>query len=198
MVSGTISLPSRGTFHHSLTVLIHYRSTGSIQAYQVVLADSHGIPRAPSYSGNHSTAAERITTTGLSPSTVDHPRSFVYTPAPHRDVPADTPRAGPQHRTCNPCRVSHTYGLAPSAFARHYSRNHFCFLFLWVLRCFTSLRSLQPAYVFSRRSHDLERRAGFPHSEILVSTSGYRLHQAYRRFPRPSSAPVAKASTMRP
>ena len=26
MVSGTLSLPSRGTFHHSLTVLIHYRS----------------------------------------------------------------------------------------------------------------------------------------------------------------------------
>src|SRR5699024_12487684 len=26
MVSGTISLPSRGTFHHSHTVLIHYRS----------------------------------------------------------------------------------------------------------------------------------------------------------------------------
>src|SRR5690606_11026738 len=30
MVSGTISLPSRGTFHHSLTVLIRYRSPGSI------------------------------------------------------------------------------------------------------------------------------------------------------------------------
>jgi hypothetical protein len=29
-VSGTLSLPSRGTFHHSLTVLIHYRSPGSI------------------------------------------------------------------------------------------------------------------------------------------------------------------------
>ena len=51
MVSGTISLPSRGTFHHSLTVLIRYRSSGSIQAYQVVLADSHEIPRAPCYSG---------------------------------------------------------------------------------------------------------------------------------------------------
>lgn len=51
MVSGTISLPSRGAFHHSLTVLIRYRSTGSIQAYQVVLADSHGISRAPCYSG---------------------------------------------------------------------------------------------------------------------------------------------------
>ena len=143
-------------------------------------------------------AAERITTTGLSPSTVRHPNLFVYTPAPHFDGPAEPSRKGPQPRTCNPCRVSHTYGLAPSAFARHYSRNHFCFLFLQVLRCFTSLRSLQPAYVFSRRSHDLESRAGFPHSEILVSTSGYRLHQAYRRFPRPSSAPVAKASTMRP
>ena len=120
MVSGTISLPSRGTFHHSLTVLIRYRSTGSIQAYQVVLADSHGIPRAPCYSGNPPTAAEHISTTGLSPSTVQHPHWFVYMPAPHCAMPADMTRRGPQHRTCNPCRVSHTYGLAPSAFARHY------------------------------------------------------------------------------
>ena len=119
-VSGTISLPSRGTFHHSLTVLIRYRSTGSIQAYQVVLADSHGIPRAPCYSGNPPTAAEHISTTGLSPSTVQHPHWFVYMPAPHCAMPADMTRRGPQHRTCNPCRVSHTYGLAPSAFARHY------------------------------------------------------------------------------
>ena len=52
-VSGTISLPSRGTFHHSLTVLIHYRSSSSIQAYQVVLADSHKVSRAPCYSGIH-------------------------------------------------------------------------------------------------------------------------------------------------
>ena len=35
------------------------------------------------------------------------------------------------------------HGLASSAFARHYSRNHNCFLFLRVLRCFTSPRSLQ-------------------------------------------------------
>src|ERR671912_1467947 len=50
-VSGTISLPSRGTFHLSLTVLVRYRSPGSIQAYRVVPADSHEIPRAPCYSG---------------------------------------------------------------------------------------------------------------------------------------------------
>src|ERR1700675_981275 len=29
-VSGAISLPSRGTFHLSLTVLVHYRSPGSV------------------------------------------------------------------------------------------------------------------------------------------------------------------------
>ena len=53
MVSGTISLPSRGTFHHSLTVLIRYRSLGSIQAYRVVPADSQQIPRARCYLGTH-------------------------------------------------------------------------------------------------------------------------------------------------
>jgi hypothetical protein len=52
MVSGTLSLPSRGTFHHSLTVLVRYRSLGSIQAYRVVPADSQQIPRARCYSGH--------------------------------------------------------------------------------------------------------------------------------------------------
>jgi hypothetical protein len=45
--------------------------------------------------------------------------------------------------------------LASSAFARHYLRNHGCFLFLWVLRCFTSPRSLQLPYVFRQRSPDI-------------------------------------------
>ena len=63
-VSGTISLPSRGTFHHSLTVLIHYRSSSSIQAYQVVLADSHKVSRAPCYSGIHTRTADTHYTYG--------------------------------------------------------------------------------------------------------------------------------------
>ncbi len=61
----------------------------------------------------------------------------------------------PQHRTCNACQLSHRYGLASSAFARHYLRNHGCFLFLWVLRCFTSPRSLPLPYVFKQRSPDI-------------------------------------------
>src|SRR3954454_7047249 len=35
-----------------------------------------------------------------------------------------------------------SYGLGWSDFARHYFRNHGCFLFLWVLRWFTSPGSL--------------------------------------------------------
>ena len=63
--------------------------------------------------------------------------------------------AAPQHRTCNACQLSRMCGLASSAFARHYLRNHGCFLFLWVLRCFTSPRSLQLPYVFRQRSPDI-------------------------------------------
>jgi hypothetical protein len=67
------------------------------------------------------------------------------------DRPAERSRRLPQPRIRNPCRVSHTYGLASSSFARHYSRNHSCFLFLRVLRCFTSPRSLHTPYTFRCR-----------------------------------------------
>jgi hypothetical protein len=40
-------------------------------------------------------------------------------------------------------------GLGCSEFARHYYRNHYCFLFLQVLRWFTSLGLLVPTYGFS-------------------------------------------------
>ena len=79
-VSGTLSLPSRGTFHHSLTVLVRYRSPGSIQAYRVVPADSQQIPRALWYSGTTLSGAAMFSPTGLSPSTADHPRPHRLTP----------------------------------------------------------------------------------------------------------------------
>jgi hypothetical protein len=37
------------------------------------------------------------------------------------------------------CRNNHGLGFSP--FARHYLGNHYCFLLLQVLRCFSSLRS---------------------------------------------------------
>ncbi len=52
-----------------------------------------------------------------------------------------------------------------SAFARRYSRNHGCFLFLRVLRWFTSPGWLVPAYGFSG-PFPMLTSGGFPHSEI--------------------------------
>ena len=54
-------------------------------------------------------------------------------------------------------------GLGYSVFARHYWRNHYCFLFLQLLRCFSSLGLL--LYVEILRLH----RSGLPHSDICGS-----------------------------
>ena len=62
-----------------------------------------------------------------------------------------------QPRTCR-----NTPGLGSSAFAHHYSRNHYCSLLLRVLRCFSSPRS--PRLCGVMISHD-----GLPHSEIRGS-----------------------------
>src|ERR1700756_5179756 len=90
-------------------------------------------------------------------------------------------------------------GLGCSAFARRYWRNHYCFLFLQVLRWFTSLRCLPPAYVFSGGSSGISQR-GFPHSEIpgsklICSSPG--LIAAYRvlhRLLEPRHSPYTLSS----
>src|SRR5580765_8216763 len=43
--------PNRGAFHLSITVLVHYRSQRSISPWIMVDPVSHGVPRAPWYSG---------------------------------------------------------------------------------------------------------------------------------------------------
>src|SRR3954452_7566399 len=67
----------------------------------------------------------------------------------------------PQPHARNARRLSHAHGLASSAFARHYSRNHTCFLFLRVLRCFTSPRSL-PTPMYSVPGDTTSLVPGFP------------------------------------
>ena len=52
-------------------------------------------------------------------------------------------------------------GLGCSEFARHYYRNHFCFLFLWVLRWFTSPGSL-PATIYSSQDTRCSHLVGSP------------------------------------
>jgi hypothetical protein len=56
-------------------------------------------------------------------------------------------------------------GLDCFRFARHYSGNHYCFLFLQVLRCFSSLGCLHAFYVFKCGCLNITL-GGLPHSEI--------------------------------
>ena len=87
--------------------------------------------------------------------------------------------------------VSKPTGLASSAFARHYLRNHCYFLLLWVLRCFSSPRS--PPFRDDRPSACRVAPFGYP------GIKGYlRLPRAFRSLSRPSSPPRAKASTVCP
>ena len=86
-------------------------------------------------------------------------------------------------------------GLGSFPFARHYLGNRFFFLFLLVLRCFSSQGSLP--YVMDWRMDDrgfLCRVSPFRHLRVY----GYLLlTAAFRSLSRLSSALSAKASTLR-
>jgi hypothetical protein len=161
----------------------------------VVLPDSHGIPRAPCYLGTRhgrqgDSAYGTVTRCGQTFQTVRLSLCFI-TPCQRgstdRTVPLPLPR--------NACRLSHVTSLASSPFAHHYSGNRGCFLFLRVLRCFTSPRYHPLPYAF-RQGRPPMTGAGFPHSETPGSQPGCRLPGEYRRLQRPSSAPGTKASTV--
>jgi hypothetical protein len=76
-ISGSLDSPHRGSFHLSLAVLVHYRSTGSIQAYEMVLADSGRIARVPPYLGTPLSQLP-VSATGLSPSMARLSRRLAY------------------------------------------------------------------------------------------------------------------------
>ena len=76
-VSGTVSLPSRGAFHLSLTVLVRYRSQESVQPWRVVPPASDRVSRARPYSGC-ATVGRRVSRTGLSPAAAGPSMPFRY------------------------------------------------------------------------------------------------------------------------
>ena len=88
------------------------------------------------------------------------------------------------------CR--NTYGLGSSPFARHYWGNHCYFLFLRVLRCFSSPRS--PLTLSDSRPSTCWV---VPFGNLRIN-GHLHLHGAYRSLSRPSSPPRAKASAMCP
>ena len=119
----------------------------------------------------------RVSPTRLSLPSVGFPTPFGYTLIYYVAV-------------LNPSSLS-TQGLASVAFARHYSQNLAWFLFLPVLRCFSSRGS-------PRNTMDSCYVSWF--FTMSVSTFGYlriyaylQLPAAFRSLSRPSSAPDAKA-----
>ena len=84
-------------------------------------------------------------------------------------------------------------GLACFPFARRYLGNRGCFLFLRVLRCFSSPRCLYHDYLTHHEmtTHYCSRVPPFGYLRVI----GYvLLTVAFRSLSRPSSAPSAKAS----
>ena len=87
-----------------------------------------------------------------------------------------------------------TYGLASSAFARHYSQNLVWFLFLRLLRCFSSAGSL-PYTMDSCMDHRFFTCVVSQFGNLRIEAY-LQLPAAYRSLSRPSSAPDAKAFTL--
>ena len=86
-------------------------------------------------------------------------------------------------------------GLGSSGSARRYSRNRFFFLFLRLLRCFSSPGFLLISYLFHLWIYT-HYCIGVPPFGYLRIFSYLHFPAAFRSLSRPSSAPVAKASTL--
>ena len=86
-------------------------------------------------------------------------------------------------------------GLGSSLFARRYSGNRCFFLFLRVLRCFSSPGS--PPYVMDWRMDNRGLLCWVSPFRYLRINGYLLLPEAFRSLSRLSSAPSAKASTLR-
>ena len=115
----------------------------------MVPLSSYGISRVPHYSGYNCA-----------------PSNFTYGAITLCDLPSQTVRLSfsVAYVVQNPGCIA-TSGLACSGFARRYSRNRVCFLFLRLLRCFSSAGS-PPATMYS-----LQDCTAFPVQCFHIRTS---------------------------
>lgn len=107
------------------------------------------------------------------------PRTYAFTYRTHHllrcaipDTSANTHNAAPpladgnghtpQPHACNPCQVSHTHGLASSAIARHYTRNHTLFSSPTGTEMFHFPASTPTQAMHSPAGNRPQRRLGFP------------------------------------
>ena len=168
MVSGSLSLPCSGFF----SPFPH--GTGSLSVSQEYLALTDGPARFTQ--GFTCPALLRIplsiyylTRTGLSPPMAHLSRWFRFASIPNNVVL--------QPRYCR-----NNIGLGSSTFARHYSQNHYCFLLLRLLRCFSSPGSLP-----NLRQDDWPSTSRVAPFGYLRITSYVPIPAAFRSLSRPSS-----------
>ena len=182
MVSGTLSLPCEGCFspfpHGTCSLSVSAR----IQPWRMVPPDSRRVPRAPRYSGYR--YASRNYGYG----------AVILCGAAFQRLPLDTQVQSPGPTTpARPTRDTRRFGLFPVR-SPLLGESLVYFLFLRVLRCFSSPRL--PLYTSCTDN--------YPSGNCVVPfgnpwIKGYlHLPIAYRSLSRPSSPPRAKASTRRP
>ena len=155
----------------------------------MVLPDSHGVARAPWYSGTDPRSRSDFAYGGVTLCA----RPFQVVPLSQRLITSrrncSTGRSALQHPSNNACRLTlDGFRLVPvrSPLLRE-SR---------LISCPPGTEMVQFPGLAHLRSG--MTRTGFPHSEIPVSSLACQLDGAYRRLLRPSSPPDAKASTMCP
>ena len=179
MVSGSLSLPSSGCF----PPFPHGTCSLSVSRECLALPDGPGrfaqdstcpaLLRVPPAGGG-------VRVRGYHPLRQDFPVLSAPTPRRHTCGPA------------TPARRRHRAGLGSSPFARHYWGNHCCFLFLRVLRCFSS-----PGSPIRRGAG--RKAGGLPHSDTCGSRAGCASPQIFaashvlRRLLEPRHPPCALA-----
>ena len=177
-VSGSISLPSRGPFHLSLTVLF------AIGHWVVFRLGGWALRLHTGFHVSGTTLVPPglfpISSTGVSPSSLGFSKTI--------RLSSSIPSGGPQPR-----RTSPRWSSFP--FARRYLGNRCFFLLLELLRCFSSPRFLLSDYLFHLRMPVYYYRRVPPFGYLRIN--GYLLlPAAFRSLSRLSSAPSAKASAL--
>ena len=158
--------------------------------------DSHGVSRVPCYLGDRSSLPRPFHLRDYHPLWFNFPEDSATDSVCNRPCAlhrAATGSLNPPHE--NACRLYSMRGLGYSRFARHYSGNPFRFLFLRLLRCFSSpgVASVALRRRISRHYSGWVSPFGDPRIKACL-----RLPEAYRSLPRPSSPIAAKASTVSP
>ena len=172
-VSGSFHPPSGVLFSFPSRYVVRYRSRDVFRLGGRCPPASRGISD-PRYSGIFAHSPPGLRLRGYHPLRRAFPGHFGF--------PGET--AAKPYNTTSPQGFPWGFGLASPGFGRPYSRDPYWFLFLRLLRCFSSAGS-RP-HTGTLELIRLQQEVPFGHPRFYGCM---RLAGAYRSLPRPSSAP---------